>query len=82
MFLVSVYPNPTRNITIVKVELSEELPIEISISNVIGESVIEKAIDTGRNFTRALDMSNLPAGIYLLKVRYGTNYIIKRLVKE
>jgi 3',5'-cyclic AMP phosphodiesterase CpdA len=74
-FTLSVFPNPvTGQVTIQYAGKSE-----IEISNIEGQ--ILKRITTQDIFTIA-DVSDLPAGIYILKAKTSAGVVIKKLIKQ
>lgn len=58
--IVNVYPNPV--ISTLSIKTAEDKPLTFSILSVTGEVIL-----TGR-LQRSLDVSNLQAGVYLLKI--------------
>ncbi len=70
--LISAYPNPTREFTMLKVDAVEDGDINIMIVNAEGrqlQTTVLKA-QKGINLKR-IDMSNLPAGSYMLRAMIG-----------
>jgi hypothetical protein len=76
---VSLFPNPTTGT--LNLLLSENHGFnQINVYDVSGKVVLLSAVsETDRN--KILDVSNLPSGIYHLKL-VGLNTIIKRIVKQ
>jgi len=69
---IMLYPNPaTTHITVSPVK-----PGLLLIYNLLGEAVFEKQIDS-RNTQVEVDLSELPAGLYLLKIKDGSIKFIK-----
>ena len=75
--LVSVYPNPAKNN--ITIELPGNEGATVQIINVIGQQVIEKTF-TGIN--TQIDMSAIPAGVYIVRVKYNDFIITRKLLKE
>jgi hypothetical protein len=66
--LISVYPNPAKEFTMLKVDAAEEGDINITLVNAEGrqlQTTVLKA-QKGINLKR-IDMANLPAGTYMLR---------------
>jgi len=77
-YLVSVYPNPTKDLIQVVTEFEGEL--EMSFHDIMGKEIISGATFIG---TMSLSLSNLPQGIYILKFEDKSgNSVIKRIVKN
>lgn len=71
----SVYPNPTSGKITIKFEQSFGDEKNISIFSILGKLVFEQRINsTEQNYTA--DLSNLPEGVYFLKVDSQTQKII------
>ncbi len=75
---VKVFPNPVRDQ--LRVELSEELhPKTLEVFNIMGQRVIFNEINTNRAL---LNVSELPKGVYILKVITEEGVGSKRIIIE
>lgn len=75
---ISIYPNPTNDI--LNIELKNSDKIKIEIANTLGQIVFEETTET-KNLK--LDIKNLNAGLYFLKIISGDKIIgTKKVVKE
>jgi len=73
---IQVYPNPTKDK--INIKNSENVKIEsISIIDLNGHNLLEFENDINE-----LDLSGFSKGIYLLKLIYGNEIIIKKIVIE
>lgn len=75
---ITLYPNPAKDM--VKVNLGEGFnsnKVNITLTNVSGQKVAKMAYDAN-----GLDVSKLPAGIYLLTATDGNKTITKKLIKK
>lgn len=81
---VSIYPNPSKGIAKIKINLTMEGNSKIKFSNTIGKvvKVIDlSAVTTGNEV--ALDLTNLPAGVYFYSVFVNDKLLeTKRLILE
>ena len=80
---LQVYPNPCKNRVYVEVSRllsssdgDENKNFTIIILNYQGKMVYQ-GFNSGE-----IDVSRLPSGIYLLKIQYGDNVFLRKLVKE
>lgn len=72
---VALYPNPTTGILNV---ISTEVNSSVEVYNVIGTNVFSKSqLVKGNN---AIDLTNLAAGSYIVKVKSGNEMTTKRIV--
>jgi lysophospholipase L1-like esterase len=80
------YPNPVNNITKIDIVMPEPDNIKINIYNLQGKlvySLVNEYINTGKHELQ-LDLSNLPAGIYIYKVTSysGLYSATKKLIRR
>ena len=73
---VSVYPNPSKGIVNVKVASNLD-GLNVKVINAIGQTVIERKIDTENT---ELDLSDLFNGIYFLNFTNSTGTYTKKVV--
>ncbi len=63
---ISVYPNPTYGPATVHYELSDAPRAYFSVRNLLGQEVLNGGVTSGTTGDANLDLSQLPAGVYLL----------------
>jgi hypothetical protein len=73
---ISIYPNPLKDILTIK--SSDVILQSISIFNLQGK-ILFNCDDLGNN---QLDLSSLPQGMYILKIKTDQGVSVKKLVKE
>lgn len=77
----AVFPNPARSFTQVKVTLKEKANIEMSIINAQGKVVASESVKSNRGtIQQKFNLSELPAGIYLMRVTTNGVTTTKRFV--
>jgi Zn-dependent metalloprotease len=69
---VGVSPNPVVDNAQIKLVVEKAVPAQVSVFNVYGQQLVSRNFDlsTGENLLD-YDMSNLPAGAYVLKITAG-----------
>ncbi len=73
-------PNPARDEVMVTVDLYADGPVDVSVLNLSGQVVAEKTQSLSKGAQQvAMDVSRLPAGIYLLRVRQGDQLSTQKL---
>jgi photosystem II stability/assembly factor-like uncharacterized protein len=80
LYQIGLYPNPTNGVFNIEMDKTEPKTIEIYDLN--GKRVFLKNnfINSGRKTT--IDLSNVPSGIYFIKIETEGNTIIKRIIKN
>jgi PKD repeat protein len=81
---LAVYPNPAKDEVTLGINASKpSTDCQLSINNVLGQSVYSKAVDlaSGPN-TVGLNVSNLTAGIYFISLQNGKDQVTTKFVKE
>ncbi len=83
----SVYPNPFKERIFVDFNRMQSAIVEIAIYDYSGRMVFSEQVNTTESNTFSWDGANgtstqVPAGIYLLKIREGDNQVIKKLIKN
>ncbi len=63
---ISVYPNPTLGPATIHYELADAPKAYFSVRNLLGQEVLNGGITSGTTGDAQLDLSQLPAGVYLL----------------
>lgn len=77
-YLVSVYPNPSKDLIQIVTEFEGEL--EMSMYDMLGQEIISA---TAFNGATSINLSDLPHGIYILQFDdKNGNSVIKRIVKN
>ncbi|MEL6811088.1 MAG: T9SS type A sorting domain-containing protein [Bacteroidota bacterium] len=72
---IAVYPNPTSGDLYVQGVEGEQVTVEIY--NVLGSLLTRQTTNTN-----AIDVANLPSGIYLLRMEVDNSIVTKKIVKE
>jgi len=76
---ISLYPNPTKNHLNISTIIHSNDAIQYQIINTLGTTVTTNKV-TAEDFS--IDVSTLPAGIYIIHLQSGTAQTVKRWVKE
>lgn len=71
---LSIYPNPVSNGKIY-ITTKENLTKDIEIFDVLGKKILFSSL-----FGKELNISKLTAGIYILKIKEGSNSATRKLV--
>ena len=85
---LSIYPNPvTSNSTAIEYELPANTGVMVSLLNAYGQRIAQrneglKAKGTYRLPLQALVSYTLPAGVYLVELRFGTRSLVRKLIMK
>ena len=77
---LSVYPNPAQRTLLVELPATETLE-QLSLRNLTGATVLQPDLRP-RQRTATLDLSNLPTGLYLLRVQTPSGTAYRKVIKE
>lgn len=78
---LSLSPNPAKNNVRLQLNLTEPAVIEFSIMDLVGQTLINENLNTSvglNNFI--INLQNLANGIYLVKMKKGTNLYTNKLI--
>ena len=80
---ISIYPNPTRN----KVNIAHQGMDDTRVVASVFNSAMVKLRETeytvsGHDFLNSIDLSDLPSGIYFLKLNYNDRVMVKKLIRQ
>jgi hypothetical protein len=80
---LNVYPNPTRGLFNINF-ISEELDnFEVLIVDAFGKVIIQESKkDFIGEFTKQVDLSEYPRGIYLVQIKTENSFVSKRIVLQ
>ncbi len=78
---LTIYPNPFTDIFTVVITNNLTKDNTITITNVLGEIVLEQAIPMLNHQTIDINLHGIASGIYFLKIKSGDNFINKKIVK-
>ncbi len=75
---LSIYPNPANGILSVEFEQPLADSFQVQLFSLTGHALLHQNISTGGNHI-SLDMTAIPAGIYLLKLSSAENMLIRKI---
>jgi len=79
---VMISPNPASDEASVSFETQEAATTVISVMNLLGQEVFKQSLGVVSRGNAKLDLQNLAAGVYLIKVNSGNESVTERLIKE
>ena len=79
---VSMYPNPVSDVLVVDVELASVSDVSVNIVNALGEVIWTDAWQSFIEGQERIDVSQLPAGIYIIRLQAENAEYSTRFVKS
>lgn len=79
---LSLYPNPAFDNIFITESFSNNVPVELSISNFLGQTVYFKSISGTKELNESINVAELPAGIYFISVITPTGNSIQKFTKQ
>ena len=80
---LKVFPNPVNERATIEFYLENEMPVEISFTDIHGRVVYaaeKSALNAGRN-QLTFDTGNMAAGVYLCRLKKGNETLYRKIVK-
>jgi hypothetical protein len=76
---VLVYPNPNHGHFVVSAKLSNLNEVKIELMNSVGQKVYENKLGMVSSFKQTVDVKDLAAGIYYLKISSPDGFVTLKL---
>ena len=80
MRLLSFRPNPTNGLLFVDVDPLQATNLELSISNLLGATVLRQGHSVSSATQLMLDLSDQPNGVYLVRVKGAGRAVHQRVI--
>jgi hypothetical protein len=77
---IELFPNPTKDIVEIRLPESIEGEVQLEVYSANGRLVLSETSNASTNHT--LDISEQPAGLYLVRIRSEKILIMKKLSKQ
>jgi hypothetical protein len=80
---IDLYPNPSNGIVTVLIAGTKGKEVLITVRNMIGQKVYQERVDNlPGKFTKQLDLSDSPMGVYFFTVEMNDQRVTHKLVIE
>ncbi len=79
-----IYPNPTTGQVTIELSMLSDAPVVVKVTSVLGQKMIELnqgTLSEGEHFLN-LDLSPLPAGLYVVNVKTGQQINSYKIIKN
>lgn len=80
---VNVFPNPASGSITVQVPVVSATALQLVLRNTLGQTLfsLQETVQNGV-FSKTLDISRFPAGVYLLEIGRGEDSFVEKIAKE
>lgn len=80
----NVYPNPTNDQFNLELDIIKNSQLDVSIIDVLGKEVknIYQGSNSSGNFRRSVNVKDMDAGVYLIRVIIDNEIAVKRIIVE
>lgn len=79
---LSIVPNPTTGKSILSVSFDRTVDMEIEIVNVVGQQIQKQQFSQINQEKVEIDLSQAPQGVYLIRLKVGSDVHTERMVKQ
>lgn len=80
--LVKAFPNPTTGVVTLEIETQYSSNAQISLSTLSGQIISEEELGHNSEWSHQMDLSELPRGVYLLRIRTAYGVHVERITKQ
>jgi hypothetical protein len=78
-----IYPNPTSDDLYINIQKDNLTGASFTLTNTAGQTIYQSTSDhLAHSYTKILDLSRLPTGVYILNVIVDGERIVKKVLKE
>ena len=77
---IKMFPNPTHDNAFVKIDLIEQATVNIQVTNVMGQIILQETLDNVLDQTIELNTSKLPSGVYVVQFNIGEKSTAQKLI--
>lgn len=79
---VEIYPNPTVDNVNINAYFGEAQDVEMKLVDMLGRQVSNSGSVNAKFVESSIDMSELPAGVYFLHIRVGSETTVEKIIKQ
>jgi hypothetical protein len=76
--MIQIYPNPNNGIFTLELPKTNALDYTIEVINLTGQMIYSESLSKGNTYR--IDLSGKPKGIYLVKLKQGTEIFQKKII--
>lgn len=77
---ITYFPNPVKEIVYINIDEEVQSEIEVKVINTTAKVMLKESFNADKQIS--LDVKNLPKGMYILEIKMGNKYAVKKFIKE
>ncbi|HFA48089.1 MAG TPA: T9SS type A sorting domain-containing protein [Bacteroidetes bacterium] len=79
---ITTYPNPVGEVLYVTINSAGQQELSLSLMAVDGKTISQQSVEIQGSHTAQLDVSNVPAGFYFLKISSEKGQLVQKVVVD
>jgi hypothetical protein len=79
---LEAFPSPNEGRFTLRFELQDKSPAQLRIFNLEGQQIFEQEFSGQKKYEKQIDLGDVPAGVYLLRLIQGESSFTRKLVVE
>ncbi len=81
-FDVQMAPNPATSVVTINYTASAKMPTSVHVLDVEGVTVLSLDLGIQQNGSTQISIDKLASGVYIVELTFGSDKVVRRLVKE
>lgn len=80
---VQLYPNPNDGRFLISAGMAKVSQVDVTVTDIYGKMVISQSYNSAEGeFKKSINISELPAGVYFVRIQTGDKVINKKITKQ
>ena len=79
-YKLNIFPNPSKDIVNINIELENRQNINVKIINSIGQTIMNESKLYAKSYNKHVDLNNLPSGSYMISITSNSLSIKELLI--
>ena len=78
--LFNVYPNPAIHQLNISLNFTEVAKVKVNMLDLLGNELFTFETEVNGKFTKQIDLTSIPSGIYVLEIHSETTYVTEKVI--
>jgi len=79
---LAVFPNPAKDYLNIQLSLEEQMDAQISLIDIRGQRLQEISLNGAQHQTEQININELPAGVYFIRLATSQGFTVKQFIKQ